>query len=224
MIRIHVICEGQTEETFVNELLVPHFAPKSIVPIPALIGKPGQKGGGVKFARLFIDIRNRLHDKTAYCTTFFDFYGLPADFPGKRDANSKKNIEDKAASIQTSLSKALEKELGTSLLQRFIPYVQMYEYESLLFSDATKFASGISKPALQSQLQRIRNQFPTPEEINDNPNTAPSKRILKILPEYEKPFLGVLAADTIGLPVIRRECRLFDAWLTQLENLPELKT
>ena len=34
---------------------------------------------------LFIDIQNRLlYDKTAWCTTFFDYYGLSDDFPGKQ--------------------------------------------------------------------------------------------------------------------------------------------
>lgn len=84
MIRVHVICEGQTEEMFVNELLVPFFQAMSIQLIPALVGKPGHKGGNFKFERLRADVQNRLlGDATAYCTTFFGFYGLPESFPGK---------------------------------------------------------------------------------------------------------------------------------------------
>ena len=84
MIRVHVICEGQTEEMFVNEILAAEFYPKGIYLVPALIGKPGHKGGNLKYGRLLSDVRARLlGDATAYCTTFFDFYGLPEDFPGK---------------------------------------------------------------------------------------------------------------------------------------------
>jgi len=40
-----VICEGQTEETFVNEILRPHLVAFNVLTIAALVGKPGHKGG-----------------------------------------------------------------------------------------------------------------------------------------------------------------------------------
>lgn len=83
MVRVHIICEGQTEETFINEVLMPDFSRKGIYLYPALIGRPGHKGGNVKYSRMKTDIENRLNDEEAYCTTFFDFYGLHPDFPGK---------------------------------------------------------------------------------------------------------------------------------------------
>jgi hypothetical protein len=45
MIRVHIICEGQTEESFVSDVLVPHFSQKGIALYPSLIGKPGHKQG-----------------------------------------------------------------------------------------------------------------------------------------------------------------------------------
>jgi hypothetical protein len=87
MIRVHIICEGQTEEMFVNEVLAESFAVQGVYLIPSLIGKPGHKGGNFRFERLLTDVRVRLlGDAGAYCTTFFDFYGLPANFPGKNEA------------------------------------------------------------------------------------------------------------------------------------------
>ncbi|MGC8451942.1 MAG: DUF4276 family protein [Cylindrospermopsis raciborskii] len=78
MIRVHIICEGQTEESFVSDVLVPHFSQKGIALYPSLIGKPGHKGGNFKIERLLDDVRNRLKGDTwAYCTTMFDYYGLP---------------------------------------------------------------------------------------------------------------------------------------------------
>ena len=89
MTRIHVICEGQTEELFVNEVMADIFTPKGIYLYPSLVGKPGHKGGRFKFERVLHDVKSRLLDDTsAYCTTFFDFYGLPEEFPGKSQSRS----------------------------------------------------------------------------------------------------------------------------------------
>lgn len=226
MRRVHVICEGSTEETFVNELLLPLFKSRNISLCPALIGQPGKKGGNVTYKRLLDDVRNRLlGDRTAFCTTFFDYYGLPSDFPGKLQAKRFSNPQDSAAEVCSVLTRFLEQEIGTNSIRRFIPYVQMHEFEGLLFSDPASFAKGIEEPTLQSEFARIRRQFITPEHINDGPNTAPSKRVLALVSSglpYEKSTLGTLAALEIGLPRIRQECPLFDAWIAKLEDLTPL--
>ena len=79
-------------------------------------------------------------------------------------------------------------------MRRFIPYVQMYEFEGLLFSDTLALAKGVNQGRLVDRFKIIRDQFDTPEEINDSPETAPSKRILNLFPEYDKPLHGSLAA------------------------------
>lgn len=220
MIRIHVICEGQTEEMFVNEVLAEVFLSKNICLVPALIGNPGHKGGNFKFERLLTDVRARLlDDKTAYCTTFFDFYGLPEDFPGKEEAKKKIGMPQKADSLLAVLTEKLKAKLGQDPLRRFIPYVQMYEFEGLLFSHPEKLAQGINQADLGESFQKIRDAFDSPEEINNNPATAPSKSIKKIYSAYDKPIHGSLAAIEIGLDVIRQECRRFDEWLRKLEAL-----
>jgi hypothetical protein len=95
----------------------------------------------------------------------------------------------------------------------------MHEFEALLFSDCKAFATAIGHPAAEPKLQEIRNQFQTPEEINDSPVTAPSKRIEAIIPGYDKPLGGTLAALEIGLPKIRAACPHFRNWLEILELL-----
>ncbi len=219
-LRIHVICEGQTEEMFVNEVLAPHFDRLKISLHPSLIGKPGHKGGNVKFERLFTDIRNRLlSDKTAYCTTFFDFYGLHEDFPGKRNAADLAETSSKAQLVAAEMHSALTHKLGVEVMRRFIPYIQMYEFEALLFSSPQNLAAGIGQIALAPALQAIREQFLQAEDINNSPNTSPAKRIEKLFPAYKKPLHGALAALEIRLEIIRQQCPLFDAWLRQLEAL-----
>lgn len=220
MIRVHVICEGQTEEMFVNELLAEAFIAKNICLIPSLIGKPGHKGGNFKFERLLTDVRARLlSDRDAYCTTFFDFYGLPEDFPGKKEAKLQVGIVRKADHLLAELTKQLQVKLGEEALRRFIPYVQMYEFEGLLFSNTEKLALGINQMNIEGALQKIRDAFDSPEEINNSPLTAPSKRIENLYSAYDKPIHGSLAAMEIGLEGIRRECQQFDAWLKSIESL-----
>ena len=102
--------------------------------------------------------------------------------------------------------------------RRFVPYVMMHEFEGLLFSDTTRFAHGIGRPELSPKFQAIRDAFATPEEINDSPITAPSKRIVNLVPGYEKPLMGTLAVLEIGLDAIREECPLFRAWIERLEQ------
>lgn len=219
-IYVHIICEGQTEEAFVNDLLVEPFAQKGIYLRPALIGRPGHKGGNFKFERLYPDVQKRLcGDRTCYCTTFFDFYGLPESFPGKTTLNAQSSIEYKAQRLQTELMERLTEKLGADTMRRFIPYVQMYEFEALLFSDPTKMAQGMDKPALANSFADIAQGFATPEAINDSPQTAPSKRIERLVPGYEKPLMGALAAIEIGLDKMREQCHLFNGWLNQIEAL-----
>ncbi|PYD85245.1 DUF4276 family protein [Pseudomonas syringae] len=220
MIRVHVICEGQTEEMFINEVLAQAFQNLDIYLIPALIGKPGHKGGNFRFERLLSDVEKRLlGDRQAYCTTFFDFYGLPEEFPGKANASGKSTVDEKADCLLEAMTERLANKLGDEAMRRFIPYVQMYEFEGLLFSCPTRLAVGINQPALEDRFLHIRNEFETPEAINNSPMTAPSKRLQKLYDGYDKPLHGSLAAIEIGLPIIRQQCTRFDAWLRQMEAL-----
>ena len=100
---------------------------------------------------------------------------------------------------------------------RFIPYVMMHEFEAMLFSDCAAFSHGIGNPALAIQFQAVRDAFASPEEIDDSPLTAPSKRVENLVPGYTKPLLGTLAALEIGLEAIRKECPHFRCWLGRLE-------
>ncbi len=208
--------KGKQKKAFIKELLSPHFLSLGTVLSPSLIGKPGHKGGAVNLNRLFPDIRLRLlGDPTAYCTTFFDFYGLDSQFFGKQEASQYVQAADKARCVQEALADHVEVQLGSHAHQRFIPYVQMYEFEALLFSDPLKFAQGVGQSNLHARLQNIRTAFASPEEINDSPVTAPSKRLASLLPEYEKPLMGTLGALEIGLTPMRQACPLFNRWLEQ---------
>jgi len=152
-----------------------------------------------------------------------DYYALPqegqAAWPGRADS-TRQETGKKAACVEAALLEDLIRAMDRSFNpRRFVPFVVMHEFEGLLFSDCAAFSRGIGRPDLESDLRKIRDEFQTPEEIDDSPVTAPSKRVEALLPGYEKPLLGTLAVLEIGLPQIRAECPHFDGWLMQLESL-----
>ena len=160
MIRVHVICEGQTEEMFVNEILAEALRAKGIELYPSLVGKPGHKGGNFKYERLFSDIEKRLlKDTTSYCTAFFDFYGLPESFPGKKEANKLTATDEKARHMRTALIEKLTSNLGEETVRRFIPYIQMYEFEGLLFSNPESLAISVGCDNTVGKFQAIRDDL-----------------------------------------------------------------
>ena len=101
----------------------------------------------------------------------------------------------------------------------FLPYIQLHEYEGLLFSDPPAFATAINRPNLTQTFQRVRDAFLTPEDINDDPATAPSKRVLQAYGSYRKVLHGTVAARGVGIEAMRRECPHFRNWLEWLEEL-----
>ncbi len=103
--------------------------------------------------------------------------------------------------------------------RRFVPYVMMHEFEAMLFSDCSGFCRAVGRADLSAPLEEIRRAFATPEDIDDSQETAPSKRILHLLPSYEKPLMGNLGVLQIGLDTIRAECPHFNGWLERLEEL-----
>lgn len=219
MIRVHVICEGPTEEDFVRKVLCESFFVRGIQLLPSCIGRVGHKGGRVNWDRLEFDVKTRFRDRQCYCTTLFDFYGLSHKFPGKAEAESVYDVPSKQLAVVGAMSTLAEERWGPETAAKFLPYVQMHEFEALLFSNTEVLATAMGVPYLASEFQKIRSQFLTPEDINDDPNTAPSKRIKYHYEGYAKPSAPVLAATEIGLETIRRECPLFANWLLKLEGL-----
>ncbi len=94
----------------------------------------------------------------------------------------------------------------------------MHEFEALLFSDCERFAQSIGAPQIRAEMQSVLDQFGDPEEINDSEATAPSKRILRMVPQYDKVAMGTAAIQDVGLESVRRQCRNFGCWLNRLER------
>src|SRR5690606_28488209 len=140
----------------------------------------------------------------------------PSDWPGLAEADSLRHLPMKRIE---SLENAFAADIGDA---RLIPYIQLHEYEAYLFSDPQWFGYFYpSEPKAVTAIKEIADAFESPEQINDGPHTAPSKRIIEHLPDYEdaKAVIGPQIAELIGLPTIRAKCPHFNGWVTRLEAL-----
>jgi hypothetical protein len=226
MPRLLIHVEGQTEETFVNDILREHLMRFGFSTVSArLVGNPrlrSRRGGIRSWESVRKDILRHLkEDAGAISTTMVDYYALPQDWPGRAEAPRKNSSSAKAECVEAALLTNITEEVGLRFdPRRFIPLVVMHEFEALLFSDPDRFAQGIGKGDLAAELRTIRQDFESPEDINDSVETAPSKRVERLFPGYEKPLHGPLAVMEIGLSAIRKECSHFNRWLERLEGLP----
>ena len=177
MTRLAVSVEGQTEEAFVNRILAPHLLNFGVYSTPILIGR---RGGNVTVERLATDMARLLFNFDRV-TSLVDFYG----FRDKGDATPDE--------LEQRILEAIGGKISRTWNQSWvIPYVQLHEFEGLLFSDVTAFgAVNVTNEAVE-RLHAIRDQFSNPEEINDHRDTAPSKRIAGVMPRYSKVVDGPL--------------------------------
>lgn len=212
-----VLVEGDTEISFVDYILCPEFVTKGIFLTSTLFRKRHKGSFGYQNCqkRILNSIRE---NSSSYVTTFVDYYKLPHDWPGRKDADGCVGYLDKALMVEDALSKDIAAQMGDSWNPaRFISYVQMHEFESLLFSDISMLAESDLK--VSEKLENVLKSFSCPEEINDNYDTCPSRRIQQHLKNYVKTVDGILTAQKIGLAKMRQECPHFNEWITKLENL-----
>ncbi len=215
MIRIRLLVEGQTEEAFVNELLTPHYAKQGIF-LEAIIVRTshGHKGGVVSYGKIKPQIQRLCkQDPGAWVSTLFDLYALPQDFPGKTDSDYalQKDGTSKASFLEQALARDIDQ-------ANFIPNLIVHEFETLLFANPDAFKIWLDDD-LQVERLLDSTRDMAPEDINDSPETAPSKRILGAMKTYQKALHGPLIALDIGLDAIRKKCPHFAAWLHRLEHL-----
>jgi hypothetical protein len=219
-VEVYVIVEGQTEQTFIREVLAPYLSYKSIYLHPALIGKPGHKGGDIRFKRAMSDVGRLLKQRfNVYVSTMFDYFRIESGWPGRKSIQSNDSASEKARKMEHETMLALKKEYpDQSVEKRFIPYISMHEFEALLFSDSEKLAQIINTNPLK--IEKILQECGEPEEINDKEQTAPSKRLQALYDKkYRKVAMGKIIAYSIGINTMRKRCPHFNEWLNKLESL-----
>jgi hypothetical protein len=197
---------------FIKSCVTPHLIGFKVHAYPSILQSPSgrHRGGNVTVERLARFLSHEYHAADRL-TTFVDFYGF-SDTNGRSRHELEQAILERVIEVMTDCN---------TLFVR--PYVQMHEFEALLFSDIDQFqfAGDGWSDGVRRQLTAVATQFPCPEDIDNHPKTAPSKRILGAFPKgtYSKTEHGPLIAEAIGLPSIRECCPQFDEWMLWLEAL-----
>lgn len=226
-VTLNLLCEGHTEEEFVKRVLKPHLQSFNIATKYQLLetsNKKKTRGGLLSYQQARRDLtlwmRQIAHRSSEihYFTTMFDLYALPNDFPQYAEVQE---IQDTYAKVE-KLEAAFKENI---CYDRFIPYIQVHEFEALLFCDIEKLADKFQQcdheiNALKKVLVQYRGN---PEFIDGCSDTAPSKRILKALEKsdkrYNKPQMGGEITAAIGMDVLKAKCHHFALWVEKLEQL-----
>jgi len=224
MSEIVAIVEGPTEQTFVRGVLAAHLGRWGVSIWAVLSGKSRRQGGVRKWESARRDIERTLKEGR-YCTTMFDFYAMPRDWPGREHAAGL-SYEQRGSHVEESIVQDLAAYIGDTFDRRqFIPYVQVHEFEALVFADVGQLAElasticGSSPAVLSKRFRAILENAGDPEAINDDYRTCPSRRIKDVVPAYRKAANGPIVAGRIGLNVLREKCRHFGDWLRKLEQV-----
>lgn len=222
MVEVIVFAEGQTEEAFIKQVVAPALRHLQVFVKPQMLNtSQTSKGGAVSFDRLKFNARNTLRQNpNVVLSTFLDLYALDSTFPSFEAVKKTIDVYKKVQLLELALQAAIVEHVS-SRPERFIPHIQPYEYEGLLFSDVDALSS--IEPAWATSrvsLRKVRASVETPEHINDGYETKPSKRLEDLLhPKYKKTLHGPRAAQHITLEVIERECVHFKKWMDSLRAL-----
>jgi hypothetical protein len=222
--RLNIIVEGQTEERFVRDTLTPYLGDYSIATAVRRVEFSRKKskiyrGGLFNYEKAKGDITRWMREDQnpeVYFTTMFDLYALPENFPGQAIANRYREPYQKVDYLESEFAKDIED-------KRFIPYIQLHEFEALLFVKPVSLTDILfeAKNCI-SELEKITNEFGgNPELIDEGETTAPSKRIINIIPAYksQKSTAGAGAAGKTGIILLKDRCKHFSGWVTKLEEI-----
>lgn len=213
MKKFMILVEGQTEENFVKEVLYNYFIEKNIlVNYSTIITSPGNRGGHVTYYKREKELKSFLSQSYDIVTTMFDYYKLGDDSPGwKTQPNT--NCYDKVKHIEQAFKEQINH-------PKFIPYIQLHEFEALLFVNpnitAKNLIIGSDSLELKCEIDAIKQKFDTPEQINYD--YSPSKRIISIFPAYNKVYYGSLITQDLGVNTIKQSCPHFEEWVKSLEG------
>jgi hypothetical protein len=224
MTRLYILVEGDSEAAFVREQLRGHLWDSGVLAAGVRVTtrrdqRRGEvyKGGLSNYAKPKQDLerlRRQHNGRDARFTTMFDLFRLPNDFPGYDEAAAKPTGLARVEHLEMALAEDINDE-------RFVPYIQLHEFEALLLAEPEWFGAYFLDDPGAAQKLVVELGAAPPEDINDGPSTAPSKRIIAHFPGYEaeKAAASMEIAEAIGLPHMRERCPHFAQWLAKLESL-----
>lgn len=222
---LHILCEGPTEERFVNEVLSPYLQQFNIYPKPIVLltsKKKNARGGMLSYAQAKRDLtilQRQFRDNNSehhLFSTMFDYYALPNDFPGFDESAKILDVRNRISFLEDKFAEDLGR-------RAFIPYIQLHEFEALLFVDICKLQS--EYPLSIEKIRVLKKEtdiYGDPEMINNSPDTAPSKRIIAALAQdyhYNKVQSGAAITSAIGIENLLEKCQHFNEWINKIKLL-----
>ncbi|WLD24558.1 DUF4276 family protein [Flavobacterium dauae] len=215
MKRLIIVVEGDTEKEFIDKVLSPYLYSKGLQSVNCFKIKH-TKGGLTKYRHLKTDLINCLYENNVIVSTLIDFYALPKDFPKYTETDKIVNKTERLSFLEKAIIEDIEKEKGKSFPNLF-PYIQLHEFEALVFSSINAISSLFSNnEANFSEIENIINSHPNPEDINNSPLTAPSKRLKNTIQGYNKVVHGIMIIEETGIETILKKCPRFNNWIQSL--------
>lgn len=207
--RVYIVVEGQTEQEFVNTILAPFLQNKGIYDVRAVLIRTSKngRGGFVNYMHLENTINGLLKQSAKndfIVTTLVDFFRIPTSVPNYNECRSKAKRIDQVIALEQAISDTIGD-------VRFFSYIQLHEFEALLFSNNSGFEYCYDNKE-STKTQNIINEYTNPEDINTTPNGAPSKRLLTIKSDYDKVIEGNIIASEVGIDCMMEKCPRFNAW------------
>lgn len=208
--RLIFIVEGDCEVSFVERKVIPYLYSK----VPETKGwfmnaqkittnrRLNKKGGNIGYEYLKNEIQRCIGRNNVWITTFLDYFRLPNDFPNY-------SVESQHIDL---VEKGLKDDIG---YDKFIPYIQKYEFETLLFASVRGFELLLDDDRQIAQVNKIIHDFPDIEDINGGCETAPSKRLATIF-DYHKTTDSELILSELDMETIMEKCSRFNAWINNL--------
>lgn len=223
MKRLIIVVEGDTEKEFVDKVLSPYLYAKGLLSVNCFKIKH-TKGGLTKYQHLKTDLINCVYESNVLVSTLIDFYALPKDFPKYEEARTIVNRANRLAFLEKAIVEDIEAEKENSF-PNLLPYIQLHEFEALVFSSIDAIKSLYSnEDAKFNELEQIIASYPNPEDINDSPQTAPSKRLKnnQLIRGYNKVNDGIMIIEEAGIETVLSKCQRFKTWVeTLIEKVKE---
>jgi len=213
MKRLVFLVEGNSEVVFINQFIIPYLYSlgfENVMHAQPIITnrKQHKKGGMVNYDHLKNDLNRVIAQGNVIITTLIDFFKLPPSFPNY--TTDSQGISDIEQGVVDDFADFPD----------LIPYIQKYEFEALMFSKIDGFEIVMDDDKQLREIQDIMNKFPNPEDINNSPQTAPSKRLERIFAigqeRYEKVVHSELIFEMLDIQSILDKCPRFKMWIEKI--------
>ena len=214
MKRLVIVAEGDAEKGFVYNILRPYFNSKGLYNNIQCYSV----GGVSRYADVKKHIINTIYENDVIVSTMLDFYRLPSSFPHKLESQAIPSHLQQVEFLEANLLDDINRTQGHSF-DNLIPYIQLHEFEALIFSSISG-VDAFFEPSdyNRKEMLQIISNFPNPEDINDKPDTAPSVRLKRLIPGYNKFIDGIAIIQQQGMPTLLDKCPHFRNWIMKLED------